>query len=252
MAEKYKRVHFIVGVDGGQYNLFSVREVPNSEDREQLDLNIHFSSNGRSFFGKTLDELLNNWDKENYTATDTHISVHANPRSPSTNTIKRTIKKKDDDSEPKTNVLLTQGIKKDNLFVPFLFRVCGDLQTERFEIDDNEDDKLIKICDYNPNTDQLRFMLIVSKRDKKFPKEDEHPSNIAYYEFRDYVLTIIYSFFNLPSHPQFINFLLYSMKEHGVQKGLDWWQAYNLYTELNMIHINNYIASFGEDGKRLW
>lgn len=218
--------------------VFNVRETPVG------DLNIHITKGGRSYSAPTLGELVAICDESEFEECEKHISVHVSRRSQNVNVIKRT-EKFPDRTEPLSQ--FTTGIKRDNLFVPIVFRVCGDLSRERYALPVNCADRLESLGSYDPSHGQLRFMAVCSRRGTSFPKDEEHPSNIREAHFQEFTLTVIWSYLNKPSHPQAIDFFLSTKEETGPIRGLNWYEIYNLYTDLNMTHAEEYFRAYGDD-----
>lgn len=172
-----------------------------------------------------------------------HISVHTSSQSLEVNVIKRTQRFAD---RVKDICQVTTGIKRDNLFVPVLFRVCGDQSRARYALPSLCADNLVSLGQYNPEDGQLRFMAVCSRRGTLFPKDEEHPSNLTHIEFSSFTLTVIWSYLNRPSHPQAIDFFIGTNRENGPMRGLEWFEIYNLYTDLYMTHAQEYFRTFGD------
>ena len=86
-----------IDVDGRPRTVVSIKELPTT-----YDLNIHITGSGRSFQADTFRELVAGTNETNFQRSDMHISVHNNPKSDDTNTIKKTIEF--DDGNEKTDV----------------------------------------------------------------------------------------------------------------------------------------------------
>jgi hypothetical protein len=240
-------IKFTIKVKGQDKLLFRIREVNNSSNNEYKDLNITFPGRKKVYFpmetGNILKELINVTESNDYIEfVESHISVHCNPGK-STITIKRATKI--NKQETISTCQVNPGTKRDQLFVPIIFKIVGDIEESAFNIDDFIEDEIIKLpSEYYPKTDQLRFMLIVSSREVNFNYDFEHPSNIFTYQFNNFTLTIIYSFLNQPSHKQSINIVPYTTPEiFDIIRGLDWWEIYHLYTEINMMYANAYFEN---------
>jgi hypothetical protein len=184
-------------------------------------------------------------DETKYEKCHTHISVHVNSASGDTNTIKFTHEFSDRTVD---QALVTTGIKKDNLFVPILFRIAGDLSRERYEVPKGSRDNLVSLGEYDPNRDQLRFMALCSRVESSFPKHEEHPSNLTEYKFGEFTLTLLWSYLNRPSHPQAVNMWLHTKPETGSLPGMEWWEIYNLYNDLNWLHIEKHLEIYPDVG----
>ncbi|MDR6384001.1 hypothetical protein [Paraburkholderia caribensis] len=237
-----KRIRFVIKVDGIQKTVIAVRQVKNSDNGELFDLNIHTTSGGRAYKASTVGDLVATIDEASFRECDQHISVHCNTKSDSTNTIKRSLIFGDKSID--SHVQITTGIKKDNLFVPALFMVCGDLSRDRYTVPADCDDEIIDIGELWPSRDQLRLMVVVSQKDKEFTFHEEHPSNLKTIKLRNFSLIFIWSFLNVPSHPQAINFFIGTTRDQGPMRGLDWWEIYNLYTDINMTHATAYFDAY--------
>jgi hypothetical protein len=83
-------------------------------------------------------------------------------------------------------------------------------------------------------------MVVASRRGTSFPCDKEHPSNCLERNFAIFTITIIWSFFNRPSHPQAIDFFLKTKRQTGPVRGFEWWEIYNLYTDLYGAHAEHY------------
>lgn len=232
------KIRFVIDVGGSLRTVFSVRETRN------CDLNIHITSGGRDYSAPTFGELVAVCDESKFEGCEKHISVHASARSNAVNVIKRTQTFPD---RKEDLCLYTTGIKQDNLFVPVLFRVCGDLSRDRFQLPAKCTDRLESLGSYEPSQGQLRFMAVCSRHGTSFPKDEEHPSSMKEVSFENYTLTVIWSYLNKSSHPQAIDFFLCTQPETGPIRGLQWSEIYNLYTDLYMRHAQEYFAMYGND-----
>lgn len=234
--EPTMKTRFVISVGGESRTVFGVHETRGG------DLNIHITSGGRAYSAPTFGELLAVCDESKFEECDKHISVHSTKKSVEVNVIKRT-QTYPDRAEDLCQV--TAGIKRDNLFVPVLFRIAGDLSRERYRLPVKCADRLESLGAYKPSQGQLRFMAVCSRRGTSFPKDDEHPSNTREVNFEHFTLTVIWSYLNKPSHPQAIDFFLSTRAETGPTCGLHWFEIYNLYTDLNMAHAQEYFKIYG-------
>ena len=231
---------FVIEVDGSPRTVLSILENPNN-----LDLNIHITGEGATYTANTLKELVAGTKEENYIRSEKHITIHNSPKSQSNNVIKRTIEYPGKDLN--TAVQVTGAIKTDNLYTPAVFRVCGDLTRDRYKLPEDCRDEIISLGSYTPSNDQLRFMVVVSDLDKPFEPDNEHPSNDMVVNFQNFSITLIWSYLNQPSHPHAIDFFLTTTREGGPITGFEWWQIYNLYTDLYMASANEYFEVYGEN-----
>ncbi len=232
------RTRFVIEANGTPRTVFSVSE------QKRGDLNIHITSGGRAYTGQTLNDLVAVSDESVFEECEKHFSVHTSPKSLSVNVIKRTQAFLD---RVEDSCQVTTGIKQDNLFVPVLFRVSGDLSRARYSLPDPCPDTLVSLGQYEPNRDQLRFMAVCSRRETSFPKDEEHPSNLLEVKFSNFTLTVIWSYLNKPSHPHAIDFFLGTRAETGPIRGLHWFEIYNLYTDLYMKHAEEYFRVYGDE-----
>ena len=207
------------------------------------DLNIHITSGGRDYSAPSFGELVAVCDDSKFEECEKHISIHASRKSPDVNVIKRT---QTFPNRTESLCQVTTGIKQDNLFVPVLFRVCGDLSRDRYQLPKTCGDLLEPLGTYEPSQGQLRLMALCSRRGTKFPKDEEHPSNMKEVNFDNFTLTIIWSYLNKPSHPHAIDFFISTRVETGPIRGLQWFEIYNLYTDLNMTHAEEYFKIFSD------
>ncbi len=228
---------FVVNVNRAPKTVFKVHETRSG------DLNVHTTSGGRRYSGKSLQEMVETQPESAFEECNTHISVHNTPSNPQLNFITQTEKFADRQTKM---AQATTGIKVENLFVPVLFRVSGDHSRPRYDLPANCKDRLISLGQYEPRVGQLRFMIVCSRRDKNFPFHAEHPSNNLEVQFRCFNLTLLWSYLNQPSHPQAIDFFLGTSKESGPMRGADWFEIYNLYTDLSMLHANEYFRAYGD------
>ncbi len=231
---------FTIEVDGSQRTVLAILENPNNRD-----LNIHITGGGGIFSADTLEALVAGTDEENYSPSEKHITVHNSPKSKENNVIKRTIEYPDKDAD--TSVQITSSIKTDNLYMPVLFRVCGDLSRDRYKVPDDNYDEVINLGSYTPSKDQLRFMVVVSDIDQPFQPNNEHPSNDIVISFEKFSITLIWSYLNQPSHPHAIDFFLSTTRDSGPVTGFEWFQIYNLYTDLYTLSANEYFNVYGEN-----
>jgi hypothetical protein len=231
---------FTINVDGSQRTVLSVLENPNN-----LDLNFHITGGGATYTADSLKELVAGAEEEDCVRSEKHITVHNSPQSLNNNVIKRTITYSEQILD--TAVQVTGAIKTDNLYTPVIFRVCGDLSRDRYALPESCDDEIISLGDYDPGRDQLRFMVVVSSLDKPFEADIEHPSNDIAVNFQNFSITLIWSYLNQPSHPQAIDFFLSTTREGGPIAGFEWWQIYNLYTDLYMASASEYFEVYGEN-----
>ena len=231
------KTRFVIDVRGLPRTVFAVNETRGG------DLNIHITSGGRGYSAPTLGELVAVCDETKFEECEMHISVHASEKSKEVNVIKRTQTfptRKEDLCQ------VTTGIKRDNLFVPVLFCVCGDLSRDRYQLPVRCPDRIESFGSYEPSQGQMRFMIICSRRGNAFPKHEEHRSNLKEVTFDNFTLTVIWSYLNKPSHPQAIDFFLSTRAETGPIRGLQWCEIYNLYNDLNMTHAQEYFNSYGD------
>ncbi|PTP78631.1 hypothetical protein [Vibrio splendidus] len=213
-----------------------------TENQNNFDLNIHVTSNGRIYRSENLRDLVSTRPEEEYVTADKYISVHNGTVSSANSMIKRTTNYKDGKND--TQVHVTGAIKTSNTYVPALFRVCGDLSNERYTADIDETDNVVSLGSYTPKNNQLRFMLVVSDKDKPFTPDEEHPSNNHTIQFEKFSVTIIWSYLNYPSHPHAIDFFLTTTVETGPSEGWEWGDIYNLYTDLNMDVAKEYFEVY--------
>ncbi|WP_261302915.1 hypothetical protein [Paenibacillus andongensis] len=227
---------FTIKTNGVLKTLFTVVELKSN------DLNIQFPGQKQVRIPKdTFQELINTDASEMYLPyRGQHISIHNSPQSVNTNTIKRTIEFTETEKLPYYNI--TPGLKRDNLFVPVIFRVCGDFVDSSYNyIPKNKYHHIELPFEFNPLSDQLRFMLVVSGNEREFHFDDEHPSNVYSERFNNFYITIIYSIFNRPSKQHSINMYLTTKQEQVIPpRGFECWEIYNLYTEMNTYYINHY------------
>jgi hypothetical protein len=231
------KTRFVIDVGGSPRTVFAVHET------RAGDLNIHITSGGRDYSAPTFGELVAVCDESKFEECEKHISVHASMKSKSVNVIKRT---QTFPNRTEDLCQVTTGIKQDNLFVPILFRVCGDLSRDRYQLPTKCADRLESLGAYEPIQGQLRFMAVCSRYGTSFPKDEEHPSNMKEVNLENFTLTVIWSYLNKPSHPQAIDFFLVTKAETGPIRGLQWFEIYNLYTDLNMTHAQEYFKMYGD------
>lgn len=229
-----------INVDGSPRTVLSILENPNS-----LDLNIHITGGGATYTADSLRDLVVGTKEEDYVRSEKHITVHNSPQSLNNNVIKRTVTYFDQRLD--TSVQVTGAIKADNLYTPAIFRVCGDLSRDRYALPEGCGDEFISLGAYDPSGDQLRFMVVVSGLDKPFEADIEHPSNHIAINFQSFTITLIWSYLNQPSHPQAIDFFLCTTREGGPIAGFEWWQIYNLYTDLHMANASEYFEVYGKN-----
>jgi hypothetical protein len=234
------KTRFTIDVEGSPRTVLSIWENQNN-----FDLNIHITGGGATYSAESLSELVAGTEEENYIRSEKHITIHNSPKSKENNVIKRTIEYSG--QSPETSVQVTGAIKTDNLYTPALFRVCGDLSRERFEAPIEHNDEVISLGTYTPSKDQLRFMVVVSDAEQAFEPDNEHPSNDMIIKFKKFSITLVWSYLNQPSHPHAIDFFLSTTKEGGPIAGFEWWQIYNLYTDLYMANANEYFNVYGEN-----
>lgn len=220
-----RKTRVTVDVDSVPRTVLAIRE-----NRNSSDLTLHVTGQGQSFFAPTFSELLRATRPEPYMPAEKHISIHSNPRSDETNTIKRTVK--GDTLGKHTQVHLTRGIKEQDRFVPVWFRVCSDLTADRFCVPADTRDHCVSLGQLTPRNDRLQFMVVVSRAGTVFHTHEEHPSQVVSLQYRRYQITLIYSWFNQPAHPQAIDLFFTTNIQDGPSDGLEAWQVYNLYTEL--------------------
>lgn len=234
------KTRFTIDVNGQPKTVFSIVE------KKDGDLNLHITSGGKSYKTENLSQLVVIPDGVTFEPCSMHISIHPSSRSDETNTIKWT----QTYSAREENIhQLTTGMKKDNLFVPALFRVCGDLTADRYSVKEKTNESRISLGAYDPSKDQLRFMVVCGRADKSFQKIDDHPSNLIQHVFPNFTLTLIWSYLNLPSHPQAIDFFLGAKNEGAIPiGGFDEAGIYNMYTSLYMTHAEEYLRAYGESG----
>lgn len=211
--------------------LLSIKELNNG------DLNIHTTSGGKSFSSDLVEDMIIVKDEKEFQESSKHISIHTNPDSNTTNTIKKTIEYRD---KKETLVQISSGIKIDDEYIPILFRVCGNQSRDRYIMDNINNTNIINFGNYEPSTDQLRLMLFVSSNNKKFNFDIEHPTNYKFVEFTNFRLHILWSYFNKSSIDHALDFFLFTKQEMGIMRGFNWYEIYNFYTSINMNYIIEY------------
>ena len=99
--------------------------------------------------------------------------------------------------------------------------------------------------EFNTATDQLRFMMIISQPDIVFVQDDEHPTNVFTQKFENFRLTVLFSYLNVRSYRHSINITPYTRKEDcELISGLEWWQVYNLYTDINLFCARHHFEKY--------
>jgi hypothetical protein len=234
------KTRFTIDVNGEPKTVFSIFETKCG------DLNLHITGKGKAYKTENLSNLVVVPDDAVFESYDMHISMHLTPTHPEVNLIKWTQEfsnRKEEIYHPST------AIKQDNLFAPVLFRVCGDLAADRYSIKDKPGELRISLGAYDPRRGQLRFMVVCSRPNKPFQKIDDHPSNLTQHIFSNFTLTVIWSYLNMPSHPQAIDFFL-GAKNDGANpiRGFNEAEIYNMYTDLYMRHAQEYLNAYGDDG----
>ena len=232
------KTRFVIDVGNSPRTVFSVHETRGG------DLNIHITSGGRAYSAATLGELVAVCDDSKAEDCEKHISVHASKKSATVNVIKRT---QTFPNRAESLCQVTTGIKQDDLFVPVLFRISGDLSRDRYQLPVRCVDRLESLGAYEPSQGQLRFMVVCSRRGTSFPQDEEHPSNMKEVNFDNFTLTVLWSYLNRSSHPQAIDFFLSTNKEAGPVRGLQWFEIYNVYTDLYMAHAQEYFRIYGDE-----
>lgn len=236
-------VKFCVKVNNIDKELFRIKEV-----KGNTELNVTFNGGIKScIVGKDVDEFKELFDSQkvkegNLIDGSSHITVHANKNNDENNTIKRTIAYENDELKDTTMVQVTPGMKRDNKFVPIIFRISGDLRKEQFNLKKKEND-IIKYLYYNfeQSSNQLKYMIVVSKSDTDFHFDEEHPSNILAHKFKNFNITVIYSILNVKPLEQTISITFQTKAEdYDYLRGYEWYEIYNLYTDFTLIHANEY------------
>ncbi|WP_441228030.1 hypothetical protein AB7813_08740 [Tardiphaga sp. 20_F10_N6_6] len=232
-------------VKGSPKNLFSVLEIANRDDRSKTDLNIHFSSGGKIFRGESVETLIRPPPTDQYQDCHIHFSVHASVKSATVNSIHREVMIAGQSTGD--SVLLTTALKKDHLFAPLTFVICGDFKNGRFDIPENDISEIVTLGQLDPDRDQFRFMVVLAEAGKLFPYQKEHPSRFLQYHFQDYELIVISSYFNMPAQPHMIDLVPFTTKEGGPQRGFYWQEVYNLYTDWYMLYAQGYFDQIGKE-----
>lgn len=242
-------VRFCVKIDNVDKELFRIKEV-----KRNTELNMTFNGGIKScIVGRDVDEFKELFDsqkvkKGNLIDKSSHITVHANKNNDKNNTIKRTIAYENDELKDITMVQVTPGMKRDNKFVPIIFRISGDLRKEQFDLKKKSNDIIEYLYDnFNQSSNQLEYMIVVSKSDTDFHFDEEHPSKVLSHKFENFNITIIYSVLNVEPLEQTISITFKTKAEdYDYLRGYEWFEIYNLYTDLKMIHYNEY---FKENNK---
>ncbi len=122
---------FYLTVSGEKKELFKVNEIKNINNDSYQDLNISFLGQGKMLIDKASNSFFNLMNTDNYqdyiSIRESHISVHCNPNKESI-TIKRTIMI--NGKEVVTMAQVSPGVKRDKLFVPIIFRFCGEMSSD--------------------------------------------------------------------------------------------------------------------------
>lgn len=190
--------------------------------------------------GTSISELIKDVEKDKYVKSNLHegphISIHFNPSKQSV-FINRTSNIKQD-----CNIL---GIKNDKLFAPVILKIFGKIDNHYFvkprHINKGENIGI----NFDSNKDTLTMFFLVSAPDNNFMKNPEYPANFYEKDFKNFKLTVIYRFFNMPAERMTINFFQ-SSSPNKPMRGLEWWEVCNLYNDLEMMFVSDYFKKHPE------
>ena len=181
MAKKAK-FRLQINVDNVFRELISVKESPND------DLTIVFKSS------QYLDKETNQTAK----IQEQRYSIHPSNLSDfEINTLKQTLMLEDGKST--STYSETKGIKQ-NLLVPFVFRLCPALFEDEYVSNPRPKDKTASLGAYNPHKQSLIYgIYFTSLRGPKLISGSTKLRQKSF-DFRTYRMIVVWSFVNLPSH----------------------------------------------------
>ena len=236
---------YCVIVDDVEKELFKIRESKNADNADFFDLNISFKGLNQSRIsksGETLSDLFIEGDYSKYIQTHkgSHITVHCNP-SHDTITIKRSLL--DTSSQMLQSSVQVVDIKTGHFFVPIIFRVCGSMSDACYNVKSCKNDEYVWFkVPVKTAKDQLRYMIAVSWGNNPLPVIDEHPSHVISTAYKNFTITVIYSFLNVRTEHQNLTFSLQTNPTaESTPRGLDFCGLYNFYTDINMAHAMPYL-----------
>ena len=235
---KKSGIRFTIDVQGRPRTVFQITENWNG------DLTLSTTSGGKhlnfTIFGKYDSEKF----ESEFQNGDMNISVHRSKESKLYNGI--TCKIQDHGRQITKSVHLTSALKIHDNFAVLFFKVAGDLTRPRYEVPAGDRFIHVSLGEYAPHKDQLRFMVVLSNAGTEFPQDIEHVTNTAFFELRQFRITVLWSYLNHPSVPQANDAFVYTTRATGPAAGMEWWQVYNFYSDLNKRFTEAYWHANGQ------
>lgn len=240
MSNKY---YFLGKDDEKVIRLFSVEERKCPNDKNVFDLELFFPGKGLFRASSNLRELIKDVTEEEYKKSDIdsgpHISIHYHPEQPSifinkTTTIEQGCK--------------IVGIKDSNLFAPVILKLFGTTKTPIYNSKQKHLNKGIETgINFNSDTDTLVMFFLISRKGVEFHKDIEYPANYFEKDFKNFRLTVIYRYFNMPPEKPTINMSLVTPPgDSFTVNGLEWWQVCNLLNDLEMAYVTEYFKKHSD------
>ncbi len=237
------RSYFLGKDQGKMIRIFSVQERKNPENDSYFDLELFFPGKGLFRINKEIGDLIKNIDLNEYSKAPLnegpHISVHYEPSKTSL-FINRTTNIKEGHN--------VSGIKNGDLFATVILKIFGET-TDKYNAKEKHINKGTDIgVNFNSKSDTLVMFFLISRLGTIFKKDLEYPVNYFEKDFKNFKLTVLYRYFNMPPEKMTINFFLVTQPGITVQ-GLYNWQIYNLLNDLEMSYVTNYFKKYPERNK---
>lgn len=240
MPDKY----YFLGRDNKRIiRLFSVEERECPNNKKFFDLELFFPGRGLFKISNKIEELIKDVIEDDYQKTSLdggpHISVHYHPEQPSIFINKTTTE------EQGCKIL---GIKDRGLFAPVILKIFGTTKTPVYNSKEKHLNRGVETnINFNSDTDTLVMFFLVSKTGVEFHKDVEYPANYFEKDFKNFRLTVIYRYFNMPPEKPTINMSLVTPPgDSFAVNGIEWWQTCNLLNDLEMSYVTEYFKKHPE------
>lgn len=156
--------------------------------------------------GEFIRNVKTNYVDKNATIINQKYSIHCSPKSQeSINAIVQTI-----DLSNKETIktrLYTKALKQNSLFIPVYITRSQNLDNPKYETD-NDCKELIELGNYNPKKGVLYYSIIIGNKGTHIEFKNNDDFKTRTLQFREFSLTIIWSFSLGPSN------------EHGTKRNL--------------------------------
>ena len=184
---KNREVAFCIKTPSGVRRLLTVKE------RGNLDLLVVIRRAERVSVSPSVEREV-----KTQILSQTRFSIHGNPQSDKTNTIKLTTGTKSGLSADL--VIVSTAIKIHNSYIPVCIVTPATPNSPAFILNDRSKERHI-FAEYDPEVSRIFYFLLISDSGKKINIPENCPDNITFssYCFKKFQIVLICSIYNVPS-----------------------------------------------------